>query len=497
MKYFILVTDGAGDYPLPDRNNKTPLQLADNSVVTELAHRGTVGLCRTIPEGMEAGSDVGHLSLLGYPPEKFHTGRAPLEAASMGIELGDNDVTFRGNIVTLKDVSTGETPIGAQSVSQPISQSVSQHVTLPEAMSDESSQGLNPSNVNTTPFQELEMVDHSSEDISTEEGKHLYDDLQEYLRKENLLEGIFMQHGVSYRGAFVMENASSHLDPSVVGSEPPHNIIGKRIGDFLPGYKLVEGEMLHEKNQLPEGEHRVTSEGIVTDEEGKPEAEANYFVADRIRKIMEKSYEFLKNHPVNKARIERGLRPGNCLWIWGGGRKPALVPYGNGMKLKSSVISAVDLIKGIGILSGMNVINVEGATGNKETNFKGKGEAAVDAFKGGDDLVFVHVEGPDECGHQGDVEGKVFCLEEIDENILKPVVNYLKNTGERYKILVMPDHYTPIELRTHSDDPVPFVIYDSGNEKAYDEARNYTEESGKRGVVFHKGADIAEAFLAE
>ena len=212
---------------------------------------------------------------------------------------------------------------------------------------------------------------------------------------------------------------------------------------------------------------------------------------------MRVSYEFLCNHPVNISRIERGLRPGNCLWIWGGGRKPALIPYGNGRTMENSVISAVDLIKGIGILTGMKVIDVEGATGNKETNFAGKGMAAVKAFEEGDDMVFVHVEGPDECGHQGDVEGKIFCLEQIDKLILKPVLSHLKKSGERYKILVMPDHYTPIRLRTHSADPVPFVLYDSENEQEYDEDRNFTEESAEKGCIFEKGADISEAFLSE
>ncbi|MGE9896480.1 2,3-bisphosphoglycerate-independent phosphoglycerate mutase [Anaerovoracaceae bacterium SGI.195] len=466
MKYFILITDGAGDYPLPDRDKKTPLQLADNPVVNELAHRGTVGRCRTIPNGMEAGSDVGHLSLLGYPPEKFHTGRAPLEAASMGIELADNDITFRGNIVTLRDPS----------------------------FNDNSSDENSCANLYSTAFENLELVDHSSQDISSEEGKKLYDDLQDYLRKEGLMENTFMQHGVSYRGAFVIENTSEGIVPADVGSEPPHNIIGEKIGDYLPGCKLAEKGLC----QISGNTNQVVSvDGSDSKEDDNNEIKANCLVSEKIREIMERSYEFLKNHPVNKARIERGLRPGNCLWIWGGGRKPALIPYGNGRKLNCSVISAVDLIKGIGILSGMKVVNVNGATGNKETNFKGKGEAAVEAFEGGDDLVFVHVEGPDECGHQGDENGKIFCLEEIDENILKPVLNYLKNTGERYKILVMPDHYTPLELRTHSEDPVPFVMYDSENERAYDETRNYTEESGEKGMIFENGSEIAEAFLAE
>lgn len=453
MKYFILVTDGAGDYPLEDRGNKTPLQLADNPVVTELAHRGIVGRCRTIPDGMEAGSDVGHLSLLGYPPEKFHTGRAPLEAANIGIELGEHDVAFRGNIVTLRN---------------------------PDNEQCGSSDGTY---VEMQSFENLEMVDHSSEDITTEEGHRLYEDLRKHLIKNGLLEGIDMKHGVSYRGAFVIRNLDKGINPIDVGSEPPHNILGKRITNYLPGYKLNAGLNLDVLESEKHGKEIGSGD--------------NYFVAERIKEIMRASYEFLRNHPVNISRMERGLRPGNCLWIWGGGRKPALIPYGNGRAMESSVISAVDLIKGIGILTGMKVIDVEGATGNKETNFAGKGMAAVKAFEKGDDMVFVHVEGPDECGHQGDVEGKIFCLEQIDKLILKPVLSHLKKSGERYKILVMPDHYTPIRLRTHSADPVPFVLYDSENEKEYDEDRNFTEESAEKGCIFEKGADISEAFLRE
>lgn len=453
MKYFILVTDGAGDYPLEDRGNKTPLQLADNPVVTELAHRGIVGRCRTIPDGMEAGSDVGHLSLLGYPPEKFHTGRAPLEAANIGIELGEYDAAFRGNIVTLRN---------------------------PDNEQCGSSDGTY---VEMQAFENLEMVDHSSQDITTEEGLRLYEDLSKHLIKKGFLDGIDMKHGVSYRGAFVIRNLDKGINPIDVGSEPPHNILGKRIANYLPGYKLNAGLNLDVLESEKHGKEIGSGD--------------NYFVAERIKEIMRASYEFLRSHPVNISRMERGLRPGNCLWIWGGGRKPALIPYGNGRAMESSVISAVDLIKGIGILTGMKVIDVEGATGNKETNFAGKGMAAVKAFEEGDDMVFVHVEGPDECGHQGDVEGKIFCLEQIDKLILKPVLSHLKKSGERYKILVMPDHYTPIRLRTHSADPVPFVLYDSENEQEYDEDRNFTEESAEKGCIFEKGADISEAFLRE
>lgn len=453
MKYFILVTDGAGDYPLEDRGNKTPLQLVDNPVVTELAHRGIVGRCRTIPDGMEAGSDVGHLSLLGYPPEKFHTGRAPLEAANIGIELGEHDAAFRGNIVTLRN---------------------------PDNEQCGSSDGTY---VEMQSFENLEMVDHSSEDITTEEGLRLYEDLSNHLIKNGILEGIDMKHGVSYRGAFVIRNLDRSINPIDIGSEPPHNILGKKITDYLPGYKLNA---------------ELNSDVLESEKPSKELGSGdNYFVAERIKEIMRASYEFLRSHPVNISRMERGLRPGNCLWIWGGGRKPALIPYGNGRAMENSVISAVDLIKGIGILTGMKVIDVEGATGNKETNFAGKGMAAVKAFEEGDDMVFVHVEGPDECGHQGDVEGKIFCLEQIDKLILKPVLSHLKKSGERYKILVMPDHYTPIRLRTHSADPVPFVLYDSENEQEYDEDRNFTEESAEKGCIFEKGADISEAFLRE
>lgn len=465
MKYFILVTDGAGDYPLEDRGNKTPLQLADNPVVTELAHRGIVGRCRTIPDGMEAGSDVGHLSLLGYPPEKFHTGRAPLEAANIGIELGENDAAFRGNIVTLRNPDN------------------EQYGNDYDSNNADSYPYKNDSYVEMQAFEKLEMVDHSSQDITTEEGLRLYEDLSKHLIQKGLLEGIDMKHGVSYRGAFVIRNLDASVNPIDVGSEPPHNILGKRITNYLPGYKLNAGLNLDVLESEKHGKEIGSGD--------------NYFVAERIKEIMRASYEFLRSHPVNISRMERGLRPGNCLWIWGGGRKPALIPYGNGRAMESSVISAVDLIKGIGILTGMKVIDVEGATGNKETNFAGKGMAAVKAFEEGDDMVFVHVEGPDECGHQGDVEGKIFCLEQIDKLILKPVLSHLKKSGERYKILVMPDHYTPIRLRTHSADPVPFVLYDSENEQEYDEDRNFTEESAEMGCIFEKGADISEAFLRE
>ncbi len=465
MKYFILVTDGAGDYPLDERGNKTPLQLADNPVVTELAHRGIVGRCRTIPDGMEAGSDVGHLSLLGYPPEKFHTGRAPLEAANIGIELGENDAAFRGNIVTLRNPDN------------------EQYGNDYDSNNADSYPYKNDSYVEMQAFENLEMVDHSSQDITTEEGLRLYEDLNKHLIKNGFLDGIDMKHGVSYRGAFVIRNLDKGINPIDVGSEPPHNILGKRITDYLPGYKLNAGLNLDVLESEKHGKEIGSGD--------------NYFVAERIKEIMRASYEFLRSHPVNISRMERGLRPGNCLWIWGGGRKPALIPYGNGRAMESSVISAVDLIKGIGILTGMKVIDVEGATGNKETNFVGKGMAAVKAFEEGDDMVFVHVEGPDECGHQGDVEGKIFCLEQIDKLILKPVLSHLKKSGERYKILVMPDHYTPIRLRTHSADPVPFVLYDSENEKEYDEDRNFTEESAEKGCIFEKGADISEAFLSE
>lgn len=465
MKYFILVTDGAGDYPLNERGNKTPLQLADNPVVTELAHRGIVGRCRTIPDGMEAGSDVGHLSLLGYPPEKFHTGRAPLEAANIGIELGENDAAFRGNIVTLRNPDN------------------EQYGNDYDSNNADSYPYKNDSYVEMQAFEKLEMVDHSSQDITTEEGLRLYEDLSKHLIQNGFLEGIDMKHGVSYRGAFVIRNLDRSINPIDVGSEPPHNILGKKITDYLPGYKLNAGLNLDVLESEKHGKEIGSGD--------------NYFVAERIKEIMRASYEFLRSHPVNISRMERGLRPGNCLWIWGGGRKPALIPYGNGRAMENSVISAVDLIKGIGILTGMKVIDVEGATGNKETNFAGKGMAAVKAFEEGDDMVFVHVEGPDECGHQGDVEGKIFCLEQIDKLILKPVLSHLKKSGERYKILVMPDHYTPIRLRTHSADPVPFVLYDSENEQEYDEDRNFTEESAEKGCIFEKGVDISEAFLRE
>lgn len=424
MKYFILVTDGAGDYPLIDRDSKTPLQLAKTPVVSELAHHSIVGRCKTIPDGKEAGSDIGHLSLLGYSPLKFHTGRAPLEAASMGIKLGDKDLIFRGNLITIK--------------------------------SDPSS----------TEFGEMKMIDHSSGEISTEEGKILYDDLAKYLTKKGILSSVYMQHGVGYRGAFLIRDWESEINCDVVGAEPPHNIVDKKIKDYLPGFKL-----------------------------NKTNLESEFYLCRKLSEVMTASYEFLKNHPVNIEREKRGDKLANCLWLWGGGMRPSLIPYGNGRKIKSAVISAVDLIRGIGMLSGMNVIDVPGITGTKDTDFDSKGYFAIKAFKDGHDLVFVHVEAPDECGHQGDIDGKIYSLEKIDEKILKPVLEYLKKSEERYKILVMPDHYTPIELRTHTADPVPFLIYDSVYENGYDEERFYTEDSAEKGPLITEGWQIAEFFL--
>ncbi|XVG96365.1 2,3-bisphosphoglycerate-independent phosphoglycerate mutase [Eubacteriales bacterium KG127] len=426
MKYFILVTDGAGDYPLVDRGNKTPLQLAKVPVVSDLAHNSIVGRCKTIPDGKEAGSDVGHLSLLGYSPLKFHTGRAPLEAASMGIELGDNDLIFRGNLTTIQSDSS---------------------------FSD---------------FGEMQMIDHSSGEISTIEGKILYDDLAKHLAKKNILPSMYMQHGVGYRGAFLLRSCDSKINFNIVGAEPPHNIVDKKIKNYLPGFKL-----------------------------NKTNSESDIYLCKKLAEVMAESYGFLKNHPVNLEREKRGDKPANCLWLWGAGMRPALIPYGNGRKIRSAVISAVDLIRGIGILSEMDVIDVPGITGTKDTDFDAKGIFAIKAFEDGHDLVFVHVEAPDECGHQGDIDGKIYSLEKIDEKILKPVVEYLKNSEERYKILVMPDHYTPIELRTHTADSVPFLIYDSANENGYDEERFYTEDSAEKGPLISEGWKIAEVFLRE
>lgn len=401
MKYLILVPDGAGDEKIEALGGRTPLEVAEIENVNELAHRGKVGMVKTIPPGVAPGSDAANLSVMGYDPAVYLTGRSPLEAASIGIDMSDTDVAFRTNLITL----TGE---GA--------------------------------------YEDLIIADHSSGDISTKEADALIQAVNEAFADEN----IKFYTGVSYRHCMIVHNGSTAYELT-----PPHDVLTQRAGDHLP-----------------------KGEG-----------------AEFITEMMKKSYDILKDHPVNKARIERGLNPANTIWIWGQGKKPSLSSFYDKYGITGTAISAVDLIKGIAICAGLDSVDVEGATGTLHTNFDGKAQAAIREFRDGKDFVYMHLEGPDECSHQGDCNGKIACLESIDRKVLKPIVDALREDGEAFKVLVVPDHRTPLAIRTHSATPVPFVIYDSRKEETYDAAKCFCEKSGEKGMYFDSGFELADYFF--
>jgi len=402
MKFLTVLADGMADYPLDELGGKTPLEAASIPVVNELASRGEVGLVKTIPDGMAPGSDVANLSVMGYEPERYHTGRSPLEAASMGVALSDSDVTFRCNLVTLR--GKGD-------------------------------------------YEEMTMEDHSSGEITSEEARELI----EAVGRELGGGGLEFFPGVSYRHLLVWRDG-----PFDFSFTPPHDILERKIADYLPSG--------------PYGE--------------------------RFLKLMKASKAILENHPVNQRRKVRGLNPANSIWIWGEGKKPVLPPFRERFGIGGSVVSAVDLIRGIGILAGLRSIEVEGVTGTIHTNFKGKADAAIRAFGAGDEFVYVHLEAPDECGHQGDVPRKVRSMELIDEKIIAPIYAALKASGEPYRILVLPDHPTPISLRTHVADPVPYVLFDSEQELFNPEHR-FSEASGKEtGIFFDHGPKLMRRFTA-
>lgn len=397
MKYAIILGDGMADYPIQALGGKTPLSAANKPFLNKIAIKSLVGLVKTVPDGMKPGSDVANLSVLGYEPNKNYTGRSPLEAASIGINLTDTDVTLRANLVTLSDEAN---------------------------------------------YEDKTMVDYSSGEITTEEARALISDLKKSLDDD--LHTLYS--GVSYRHCLV-----TAFGKAEGGFTPPHDITGKKIAEYLPTRK----EYLD---------------------------------------MMKKSYEILKNHPVNADRIKRGLNPANSLWFWGEGTRPALESFESRYSLKGGMISAVDLLKGIGKLTGMRVIDVPGATGTYETNFKGKAEACVSALTGGLDFVYVHMEAPDECGHQGDLEHKIYSIERVDE-VASTVAEGLSAAGERFKMLVCPDHPTPLSTRTHASDPVPFLIYDSAAEYP-GAAREFSEKAAaETGVFFADGAALMKEFI--
>ncbi len=368
MKYLVVLCDGMADTKNPALNGKTPMMCANKPNMDRLAKSSEVGMCKTVPDGMKPGSDVANLSVMGYNPKECYTGRSPLEAASIGIDLKDTDVTLRTNIVTLSDEEN---------------------------------------------YADKKMVDYCAGDISTEEAREIIKTIDEKLGND-----IYKFYsGVSYRHCLVVKNGTTDLG----NMTPPHDISGKVIGQYLS-----------------------------TSENAKPLIE-----------LMKKSYEILKDHPVNKKRIEKGLRPANSIWLWGEGTKPSVENFKEKNGISGCVISAVDLLKGIGKCAGMQVPDVEGATGYIDTNFEGKTRAGIEAFKNGTQFVYLHFEAPDECGHRGEAQNKVKAIEYIDSKVLTPMLSYLENCGEDYRILIMPDHPTPLDIMTHSAAPVPYLIFDS------------------------------------
>lgn len=398
MKYLVLIPDGMADEKIESLENKTPMEAADKPYMDTLAKHSYVGMVSNVPQGMVPESDTANMAILSFDPKVYSKGRSPLEAVSMGIEMKDDEVAYRCNVVTLSDDEDYDNKI---------------------------------------------MLDHSSDEITTAEANELIKTLDKELGNE--LRKFYT--GVSYRHCIIWKGGND-----TYSFHRPHDIIGQCIKEYLP--KGDDGKVFYE--------------------------------------LMRKSWDILNNHPVNIARRARGLKAANSIWLWSPGKKPALPSFKDKWGLEATVISAVDLIKGIGLCANMKSVDVEGATGNVHTNYDGKANAAIEAFKNGADYVYIHVEGPDECGHRAELENKVLSIELIDKKILGPVYEYLKSTNEEFKIMVLPDHPTPIRLRTHTISPVPFFIYSSEN-SAYDGVDCFTEHSAQEtGIYLDKGHELME-----
>lgn len=399
MKYVVLLCDGMADLPREDLVGKTPMGTAKKPNMDKLSKVSEVGMVKTVIDTLKPGSDVANLSVLGYDPSVYYSGRSPLEAGSIGIDMKPTDVSFRCNLVTLSDEEN---------------------------------------------YRDKTMVDYCSGDISSEEAAELIAFIQDKMGSDEFS----FYSGVSYRHCLIWNNGT--LDVGTL--TPPHDITGRKITEYLGVNKNGE----------------------------------------RLLDMMKKSYGLLKDHPVNKRRIEKGLRPANSIWLWGEGVRKDLTSFEEKYGLKGAMISAVDLLKGIGKFTGMKVIDVEGATGYIDTNFGGKASAAIGALKDGCDFVYIHVEAPDECGHRFEIENKVKSIELIDELILGPILKAFE--GEDIKILICPDHPTPLALKTHTNAPVPYLIYDSGKiEKGVD--RFCEEEAEKTGNYIPVGHTLMERFL--
>ena len=398
MKYVVVLGDGMADCPIKELGDKTPLEYADTPMMDELAKVSEIGMAKTIPEGMKPGSDTANLAVMGYDPKKYYTGRSPLEALSIGVDMKDTDVAIRCNIVTVSDEEEN--------------------------------------------YEDKTMIDHSSSEISTEDAEILLKAVMVEMQNE-----IYQFYvGTSYRHCLIWNQGQ------VVELTPPHDILERKIGEYLPEDSVL-------------------------------------------RQMQKRSYEILSRHPLNQERKAKGLNPANSLWFWGAGTRPALDSFEGKYGKKGVMISAVDLLKGIAVGAGLTNVIVPGANGGLHTNYEGKAQAAVDALtKKGYDFAYIHVEAPDEMGHQGSVERKVQAIQYLDQRVIRPVKEQMDAAGEPYRMLILPDHPTPICVRTHTSDPIPYLLYDSAVDETH--TWKYCEtEAEKSGRMFEKGYELMAYLL--
>ena len=399
MKYIVILGDGMADEPIESLGGKTPLEVADTPTMDALASMGEMGMVKTVPDSMKPGSDVANLAVLGYDPEANYSGRSPLEALSVGVEMEDTDVVFRCNIVTLSEAEA---------------------------------------------YSEKTILDHSSGEISTEDANILMDAIREAFNNETYS----FHTGTSYRHITVWNRGQ------VVDLIPPHDHLGETVGSYLPQDPML-------------------------------------------RQMMEKSFDILNNHPLNLQRAAEGKNKANSLWFWGAGTKPSLGSFREKTGLEGVMISAVDLLKGIAVGAEMEVAQVEGATGSLETNYEGKADAAITALlEGGKDFAYIHVEGPDEMGHQGNAGHKIKSIEYLDQRLIKRVKEAMDRSGEPYRMLILPDHPTPIRCRTHTSDPVPYILYDS-TRQTRKLARYSEKEAASTGIFQPQGYRLMDHFLSK
>ncbi len=395
MKYAIVLGDGMADEPIEALGGKTPLAYAETPNLDQLSKKSEIGMVHTIPEGMKPGSDTANLSVLGYDPKRYYSGRSPLEALSIGVPMKDTDIALRCNIVTLSEENV--------------------------------------------PFEQQVIIDHSSSEISTEDCAVLLKAVADELENEEF----HFYVGTSYRHCLIWDQGR------VIELTQPHDVLGQVIGQYLP-------------------------------------------TEEKFRRMMKRSYEILVDHPLNQERKKQGKNPANCCWFWGAGTRPALDSFEEKTGKRGMMVSAVDLLKGIATGAGMGVAKVEGANGGLDTNYEGKVAAAVKALtKDGYDFAYIHVEAPDEMGHQGSVEKKVKAIHYLDTRVIGPLTEQLRAAGEDFRLLVLPDHPTPIRVRTHTSDSVPYLLYDSTAEK--NKTWDYNEETGRAsGLLIARGHELID-----